>query len=221
MTHANRHTGVTLLELLVVLLIISILSTIATGVYTQQLGKAREARTRSEIRTLEVAITQYQVDTGQYPPTGSGLTIAPEPLTTAGIYNASGYLTLALRSSLNANLEEPLSNRWLGPYVDWDMNRLGDLNGVPITTPEGSSAVPGAISFLDPYGHPYFYIRSTDYAERGGTRLPEDNPLAASEVFFNPSTFQIISFGPNRQSNAPPERGLDDDDITNFMSPAF
>ena len=222
MKHISRHTGVTLIELLVVILIISILSTIATGVYTQQLGKAREARTRTEIRTLEVAIGQYYVDTGQYPPTGSGTTIAPNDLTvTPGTYDGSGYLTLALRTSLNANPQEPLSNRWRGPYVEWDMNRMGNLAGLAITTEEGEATPLGAISFLDPYGMPYLYIRSDDYEDRGGTELPPNNPFSASEIYFNPSTFQIISRGPNRQTLAPPQRGMDEDDITNFLSPEF
>ncbi len=217
----SRHTGVTLIELLVVVLIISVISTIATGVYTQQLGKAREAKTRQEIRTLEVAINQYKVDTGQFPPTGSGNTLAPDSLVTTGTYQGSGYLAVALRSSLNGNLQDPLSNRWRGPYIEWDINRMGFYNGTTVVTADQLPAdTPlGNISFVDPYGMPYFYIRSDDYAARGGTELP-DGPFAASEIYFNPSTFQIISFGPSRQSLNPPERGLAPDDITNFYSPA-
>src|SRR5690606_20774970 len=64
-THRMKNTpksGVTLLELLVVLVIISILSTIAVGVYTKEVLRAKVARTRAEIRTLEVAINRYQID---------------------------------------------------------------------------------------------------------------------------------------------------------------
>lgn len=211
--------GVTLLELLVVLVVISLLSTIAVGVYTREISRAKYARANAEIRTLEVAIAQYEIDTGQLPPSGTGITLAPAGIDTAGFAQGSGYLQVALRSSLNGNLNAPISDRWQGPYIDWDYNRLGDSVGV--ITDSDFVGTPGQVNFLDPFGVPYLYIRADDYLTRGGTELPGTNVFAATETWFNPSTFQIISFGANRTTLAAPERGLDDDDITNFASPNF
>ena len=63
--------GVTLLELLAVVLILGILSTIATNVYVGTLNRARIAATQNTIREIEVAIARYEIDLGQFPPSGS------------------------------------------------------------------------------------------------------------------------------------------------------
>ncbi|MEO8376816.1 MAG: prepilin-type N-terminal cleavage/methylation domain-containing protein [Candidatus Sumerlaeota bacterium] len=210
--------AVTLLELMVVVVIIAILSTIAVGIYTKEIVRAKFARTRAEIRTLEIAIAQYQVDTGQLPPSGSGDPFAPAPITATGLAENSGYLTMSLRTSLNNNLYVPLSSRWQGPYVDWDLNKIGDPSGNPASNPaELTTARPSQLSFLDAWSTPLLYIRADDYVARGGTMLPSDSPYIG-ETFYNPSTYQIISFGPNRTTLADPFRGTEADDITNFRS---
>ncbi len=209
--------GVTLLELLVVLVIIAILSTIAVGVYSKEVLRAKFARARAEIRTLEIAIAQYEVDTGQLPPSGSGVTLAPSGIDSSGTAEGSGYLQVALRSSLNGQPFDPLSSRWLGPYIDWDYNKMGDDTGSLVTDSDFTGSQAEA-SFLDPFGNPYLYIKADDYALRGGTELPGTNVFAATETYFNPSGVQIMSFGPNGTTLAAPERGLEEDDITNFES---
>lgn len=211
--------GVTLLELIVVVVIISILSTIAVGVYTKEILRAKYAKTRAEIRTLEIACQQYWVDTGVYPPSGSGATFAPAALNTTGDAEGTGYLQLALRASLNNNLYSPLSKRWLGPYIEWDSNRLGDLSGNPITSAPGNTTAVGEVNFLDPFGGAYYYIRAEDYGARGGTELDSTDPFFASETYYNPSTFQIYSLGPNGSTLADPNRGTESDDISNYKSP--
>jgi prepilin-type N-terminal cleavage/methylation domain-containing protein len=215
--HNAPRRAVTLMELLVVLMIMAILSTVAAGVYSREVMRARFARARSEIRTLEIAINQYEVDTGQYPPSGSGPFISPNSLVTVGIAEGSGYLQLALRASLNNNPTQPLSRRWNGPYIDWDYNQLGDALGNRITTPAGANTPPGLVNFLDPFGNPYLYIRASDYDARGGTLLPTSNPFSGSERWFNPTTFQIISPGPNGTYSGTTSRGLEDDDLSNFL----
>lgn len=212
------NRGVTLLELMVVLMIVSILSTVAVGVYTKEILRAKYARARSEIRTLELAISRYEIDTGQLPPSGSGTAIAPAGVAEIGLAEGSGYLQTCLRNSLNGNMNAPLSSSWKGPYVDWDYNRLGLVDGTPITA-LGPGASTGNISFLDPFGGAYHYIRSSDYGSRGGSELSANSPFSATETYYNPSTFQIISYGPNLQTNASPGRGLEPDDVTNFLSP--
>lgn len=221
----NRLTkkAVTMLELLVVLVIISILSGMAVGVYSNHVERARVSRARAEIRTLEVAVTQYQIDLGEFPPSSSGLTVAPANLDYLIPFEGSGYLTMALRTSLNGQISTPLSSRWNGPYVDWDYNRLGDETGQVVDTGSGAGVVTslGLISFLDPWGRPYQYVRSSDYDNFGGTELPTGHVFAATESYYNPSTFQLMSLGPNGTSNGHPQVGLDSDDITNFIGSQF
>lgn len=208
--------GVTLLELIVVLVIVSLLSTIAVGIYTKEILRAKIAKTRAEIRTLEVAINRYQIDLGQYPPSSSGTQIAPNALDQANPFRGTGYLQLALRASLNGNSNAALSSRWVGPYMDWDENRLGTLTGVPITA---STDLP-QIVFVDPFDNPYHYVNSKDYTTLGGTFLPTTSPYFATETYFNPSTVQIISTGPDGTSDATPNQwGTQTDDVTNWESP--
>lgn len=221
--------GVTLLELLVVLGIVSILSTIAVGVYSNHITRARFAKARAEIRMLETAVTQYQLDTGAFPPSGSGTTIAPDALSPVAPLYGSGYLQVALRSSLNGDFRNPLNARWQGPYVNWDYNRLGFVDGAgnvtPISLNSSSSGAPGValgmISFLDPWGSPYTYINEVDYGPGVGAELPVDHPFFATETYYNPSTFQIISNGPNMITNAGSEIGKDGDDVSNFIGSNF
>lgn len=206
--------GVTLLELIVVLMIISILTTIATGVYTQELQRAKIAKTRAEIRSLELAINRYQIDTGQFPPSGTGINLAPNPLqNTVSPYAGCGYMQVALRSSINGNQLAPLSSRWIGPYFDFDENRLGLIGNLPIT----ASTSPAEIQFLDAWGNPFYYIQSADYVNLEGTFLPVTSPYAAVETYYNVSTFQLISFGPNSITDTTGNAvGTEPDDLTNW-----
>ncbi|MCC5875932.1 MAG: prepilin-type N-terminal cleavage/methylation domain-containing protein [Candidatus Sumerlaeia bacterium] len=215
----QNNKAVTMIELLVVMAILAILSTIAAGVYSNEVIKSRYAKARAEIRTLEIAITQYEVDTGQFPPSGSGATVSPNSLNTTGIAQGSGYLRVALMSSMNNNPDEPLSRRWKGPYLDWDYNQFGVFDGRRLTELEGTTVQPGQISFLDPFGMPYIYINSKDYETRGGTRIPANMPSLSTNPYFNPSTFQIISMGADNETGSAPNRGLDPDDVSNFFSP--
>ncbi|MCB2154784.1 prepilin-type N-terminal cleavage/methylation domain-containing protein [bacterium] len=210
------NKGVTLIELMVVLLIVSLLSTIAVGVYTKEVLRAKVARTRAEIRTMEVAINRYQIDVGQFPPSSTGTAIAPSNLDQLTPAQGCGYMQLALRGSLNGNMYTPLSTRWEGPYLDWDDNKLGTLTGGALTT--GLSRA--QIQFLDPFGSPYYYIQYREYSSLGGARLPSDHPYYSTETYYNPATFQILSQGPNGTTGVT-VGGLipDSDDIVNWESP--
>lgn len=217
--------GVTLLELLVVLVIVSILSTIAVGVYSNHITRARFAKARAEIRMLETAVTSYQIDNGALPLSGSGNTLSAVPaFTTAG----TGYLQVALRNSYSGNFRTA-SPRWLGPYVDWDYNRMGQVlaNGTVVAAnsdPFNSGATgtinQAEISFLDPWGGIYMYIRHQDYPILGA-ELPTTSPFYSSETYYNPTTFQIVSGGPNLATGTGTNFGKELDDVTNFFGTAY
>jgi prepilin-type N-terminal cleavage/methylation domain-containing protein len=214
---STSRNAVSMIELMVVLAILAVLSTIVAGVYSNEVVKARHAKARSDIRTLEIAIAQYEVDTGQYPPSGSGNTLSPLSLDVSGDAIGSGYLQVALNASLSNDPDQPLSRRWRGPYINWDYNQLGTSDGKRLTDYEAVSIPPGQISFFDPFGNPYIYIVAADYETRGGTRIPASMPSLNASPFFNPSTFQIISLGPDGVTRDAPSRGLAPDDITNFF----
>ncbi len=209
-------SGVTLLELLVALLIIAILSTIAVSVYTGQVERARYARARSEIREIELACHRYEIDLGQFPPSGSFNVAA----TTTNV--GSGFLQLALLHSMSASAYQPADVRWQGPYMEFDESQLGAITDSGGNAAITSATDPRRVVFLDPWGNPYIYIKSSNYVTYQATELPVDlYPISIrdSETWYNPTTFQIISMGRDGQTLAAPNRGLDPDytDVTNFI----
>jgi general secretion pathway protein G len=206
----KEKTGVTLLELLVVVLIIGILSTIAVTVYVGQVERARYAAAHHTIRSLELAVTRYEIDVGQYPPSSSGPTLNPvSPISPS---TGCGYLQVALLHSLSGDVYHPLDKRWLGPYMEFDQAQLSDLDGSPVS----ASTPKSQIQFLDPWGTPYTYTRSQDYDAFGGTELWPDDPYRDTETYYNPKTIQIFSMGANGTTYPVPYRGLETDDVTNW-----
>ena len=66
----NRHErGFTIIELLVVLSIIVILSTMGMAQYRSSVIRSREAVLKEDLFRMNDAIDQYYADRGQYPPT--------------------------------------------------------------------------------------------------------------------------------------------------------
>jgi general secretion pathway protein G len=71
--HCTRHTGFTLLELLVVVAIIGLLVGYVAPRYFGQVGKSEIATAKAQIDALDKALEQYRLDTGRYPSTEIGL----------------------------------------------------------------------------------------------------------------------------------------------------
>jgi type II secretory pathway pseudopilin PulG len=233
-----RKVAVTLMELLVVVLIISILSTIATGVYTNQTRRARVAATQDLIRQLSVAITRYENDLGAFPPSGTS-TVFP-PTSTGARYDGSGLLELALVHSMNGNANAPASSLWQGPYISLQAGATLPTpiiaTDTPVTT--ASQYVMGGYNIVDPWGGTIHYVQHEDYGTSTGTtfaggttlfppgfdaaaagansNLPAPNPYYATEIYYNPSTYQLFSYGPDGKTLAKPYYGTAADDINNF-----
>lgn len=208
-SNLQKNSGVTIVELTVVLLIMSILSSIAATVYVGYISRARYASARADIQALELAITRYQVDLGAYPISSSSPTVLtdPDPITPA---TGCGYLMLCLLHSASGDATKPASPRWQGPYITLQQNRLGDLTGQPIT-----AATPLAQHcLLDPWGRPYTYVRNDDYAALNATIT---SPTLA-EKYYNPTTFQIYSNGANGYTLGTSAQGLESDDVNNFYN---
>ena len=208
----NRYKAVTLLELLVVVLILGLLSTIAVGVFTSQVERARVSAARSTIASIELAVSRYEIDLGAFPPSGSN-----DGNATA---TGCGYLEWALLHSIGGSSQAPSDPRWQGPYLNIKKELLGNMAGVSLEEINGPVPSPGQVQILDPWHSPYRYVRygpsPDNYGARGGTQLPAGHPFSATETYYNPSTVQIVSNGPNAVTLADPSIGRDVDDITNF-----
>lgn len=68
-----RHSGFTLLELLVVMVIIGLLAGYVGPKYFAQVGKSEVKTARAQIDAFGKALDQYRLDTGHYPSNELGL----------------------------------------------------------------------------------------------------------------------------------------------------
>jgi type II secretory pathway pseudopilin PulG len=231
MKTANR-LGVTILELTIVILIVSILASISLGVYTGYLRRARFAVARTEIRELGLNATRHEVDLGEFPLSSSNIPGTAYLPFTPGVSAfvptwGCGYLTLSLLHSLSADALNPTYEngapepRWFGPYMSIQREDLGAIDltttGTYFFKPEyDATDSPAAISIMDPWGEPYYYVRHDEYETLGAT---EQSASPFGETYYNPSTYQIFSTGPDGNTLAPPNMGLDgEDDINNFYT---
>jgi general secretion pathway protein G len=67
--------GFTLIELLLVLVILSILAAVVVPKFTGSSEKARVARAKTDITTLDDALDRFELDAGRYPNTDEGLKV--------------------------------------------------------------------------------------------------------------------------------------------------
>jgi general secretion pathway protein G len=92
---ARRRGAFTLIEIMAVVLIIGLLSTIVGAAIFQQVDKARVAATRAQLSSLEGVLELYRMDTGRFPSTEQGLLALVEPPTIEPVprtYPPGGYM---------------------------------------------------------------------------------------------------------------------------------
>ena len=109
-----NQTGVTLIEMLVVVTIIALFAGLVGLRMWKQADKARVTAARAQINTLMAALNTYKMDTGQFPTSEQGLAVlraAP-----AGVNNWQG-----------PYLERELPNDpWGNPYIYHYPSEQGD-----------------------------------------------------------------------------------------------
>ncbi|MEA3305482.1 MAG: type II secretion system protein GspG [Candidatus Omnitrophota bacterium] len=107
---AKSLTGFTLIELLVVIAIIGIIAGMLVGAGGAARRKAMETKAQSMIASLEIAISMYRADMGNYPP-DSGF--CPH------IYILYMHLTTNVYTV----------SSWQGPYMEFKNDDLGNISG--------------------------------------------------------------------------------------------
>jgi len=119
-THRTR--GFTLLELMVVLLILTLLATIAAPRVTHYLRKAKSQTAKVQVDALSAAVDSFHLDTGRFPSSQEGLkALVERPSDTS---NWDGPY-LKKRESLTDPWGNPYLYRVPGQHGEYDIFTLG------------------------------------------------------------------------------------------------
>lgn len=123
----HRCAGFTLLELLVVIMIIALLTSVIGPRLFRQVGNARVHTASAQMKNLQDALMRYRLDTGAYPDAAQGLQALQTP--PAGVEGWAG-----------PYLEGPVPlDPWGHPYVWRNPGRNADAEIVTY----GSDGKPG------------------------------------------------------------------------------
>lgn len=164
----NTPTAFTLIELLVVIAIIMILAGLVVGGAGFANRAGAENRARTEVRALELALQEYKLDNGEYPPLAD---VSNGILTTT----PSAYL------AASQNL-----------YTALVLGAKKYFRDVPKAMVSGNGG-PGS-HFVDPWGNPYGWSKSTNPAHNPNT--PEVSIWSLGAVPANTKAW-ITNFGSN------------------------
>lgn len=89
----RNRAGLTLIELVVVLIVVGLLAGLVAPQILGRVGEARTTAARAQVELLGVALENYRLDNGVYPATGQGLEAlrtrpagSPEPRNWRGPY---------------------------------------------------------------------------------------------------------------------------------------
>jgi len=220
-----RRRAFTLVEMLAVVVIIGILAGLITAAAVQVVASAKSARILAEIGQLDLALKAYKQKFGDYPPDftdpdavkrhlARAFPLCPASNYPTEIFNNDPSTALAfwlggmptgsggMLNGFSANPRNPFdaSASRLGPYFDFDPNRLYDVGGArqyyPPGVPLGSTSRGYA---------PYLYFRArpvngawgySDSQNWQGVKPMRDTRRTGSESpWVNPKTFQIRAAG--------------------------
>ena len=219
---ARARGGFTLVELLVVIIIISILAAIAVPAVMRAVATANNARIKTEIDMLHMAIMQYKNEYGSYPPAVDVDTAGNLGRINKHIQRLFPRAPVAfLLNNASASVMKPNTALvgWLVGYSDDPTNPMGIVSGSGGGQPlsgvtkkklfdfDTSRVSGGQFTAPGKPGSPYIYIDSASYGISGLPAIVEIDPKTGKP--FNPDSFQIISAGRDEKYPSP-------DDLSNF-----
>jgi len=185
---STEQGGMTIIELLIVILIILILAGLVLSVSNYVQEKGKRARAEAEIAAMSAALESYKADNGIYPSTTNtvSLTSAQTDPTSSAYETASLDLYKALSGDLDANGSTDTNQKSYFTFKPQMLfgtyNSSGNLTSVSyIRDPFGKTA-PGPTSSPNSYGY------ST-------SKNPVANPTGYTSASGNNPTFDLWSTG--------------------------
>ncbi len=125
----NKHrkqAGFTLIELMVVVVILAILAGLIIPRFMGETDKAKQAKAKIQIESLESALKMYKLDNGSYPTTEQGLKALVETPTVGNLpknWRQGGYLEKGKVP------KDPWDSEYVyvcpGSHGDFDLSSLG------------------------------------------------------------------------------------------------
>lgn len=196
--------GFTLVELLVVIGVIAILVGIAIPALSGVRRNAQRANTKNLITELGLAIENYQLDFGDYPPS----TAKRAGLNSNGKNDGIETLVRCLTTQAKS-----------GPYFEFDDERLenSDVDALPRGNPTNSSiTVLELFEVVDDWGNPLVYWHNADYDKPAKCMKIDGELIEASAgkagktgQFADLTKFQLWSAGPDGEPGT-------EDDVTSW-----
>ena len=175
----THRRGFTLMELLVVIAIISVLAGLLMPALRRARIKAHEAKAKSMISSLQMALSMYETDYGVYPQSAA---------TNGNQQNGNSYVPTAPRT-LVAMLEAATGG---GPYMSFKEDDIIEGSGRRV--------------LLDPWGRAYIYV-SQKYWDSGSSSWDDVNggttygPFWPNNSDHSGNGYNIYSLGPDGETN--------------------
>ncbi len=205
---SKNHSGFSLLEILIALVIVGILSVIAVNRYTSRTEEARISAAKAEEKALADAERQAEIDTGFFvtfraldDEPGLGSFTDNNNFTQFKIQSEPIPYAIDTDGSFFTGTNFPFAN-WKGPYINYQS----------IYTTGNATGISAHGSPIDPWGNPY----------RLYTPLFLTNPAPGDETSFTTAIFDrmaIVSYGKDGAAGSPPASnipGSGDDIIYKF-----
>jgi len=188
---ASRNKGFTLIELLAVIAILGILAGLIFTGAEKAIEKAKVSKTKVAIQSLSIALTNFERDMGSFSERIGSHQMA------SGVLNEKQRIELVeilsgktLKREGGEYIFRPLNDiqkdpRWNGPYLDPKVSEL---------EPEDESKYKIG-QLVDAWRNPLII-----HIKREGMDYD-------SKLKYRPYSFQIYSFGPNRENDVGRSRG--------------
>jgi prepilin-type N-terminal cleavage/methylation domain-containing protein len=177
-----KSGGYTLVEMLVVLCIISVLTSLTMSGITSALAQARATEAKSSVVALRTAICQYEADYNRLPISGSGTETVQD--------TALGNAVLAVLLGDSPHRLNPRRTR----YLDFKAAN-GGANGF---VGDGSG-----YGFMDPWGEPFQFMMDANQDDwiSNPDRLNSDARILQDAMPQLATHVVVFSKGPDRKAH--------------------